>query len=116
MRTFCLLLLVAAGLSADQIYTWVTPPTTPYVDPEDVTIYNGQIDIDSPYTEPTIAYGTEIFDVDVATYGIPADGFETFFVLTLNPPSGDPPSIPEPALWPVAMLSLPAFLRKRKRR
>jgi len=115
MRYLTLIFLLAGGLSADQIYTWAISPITPYVDPEGVTIYSGVIETDEPYTEPTIQYSDETFDVDVATFGVPGPGFEDFFVLTTARPS-EPSSVPEPPLLPLigAAIAGAALIRERK--
>jgi len=106
--------LMAGGLCADQLYTWVKSPSTPYTDPEGTTIYNGAIAVDSPYTEPTIEYDGTLFNVDVASYSVPGPGYEIFFVLT-----DAPVSVPEPPLLPTfgaALLAVGALLRNRRHR
>ena len=106
LRIFLGTLLLAGTLSADQIYTWITPPTVPTIDPEDVRFYAGVIQIDAAYASPTIYYENTTFNIDVAAWGIPAPGFEDLFVLTIAP---DPPSIPEPVLWPFAGGAISGF-------
>jgi hypothetical protein len=110
MRVFtliCLFFAVITALRADPLYTWITPPITPYVNPEGTTVYSGIIVDDSgAYPERTVQYEGKTFDVDVATFRYPDPNEVDFFVLTLGSGADDPASIPEPNLFPSVFIAL----------
>jgi hypothetical protein len=103
----CLFIAALGALPADPLYTWITPPTTPYVNPEGTTVYSGIIVDDSGvYPGRTVQYEGEIFDVDVATFRYPNPNEVDFFVLTLAPGVDTPASVPEPNLLPSVFIVL----------
>jgi hypothetical protein len=110
-------LLLAGTLSADQIYTWVSPPSEFGTEANVTPLYDGIIEIPAAYAEPTIEYNGVTYDVDVANYSSPSQGLEEFYVLTVAP---DRPisGVPEPALLPAVGAALVgiAAIRKRKPR
>lgn len=117
LRVLIGVLLVAGCLSADQIYTWVAPPNEFGTEPDQTPLYDGIIEIAEPYAAPTIAYGGVTYDIDVANYNSPESGLEEFYVMTVADPD-PPPSIPEPALWPLTGIALAGIgvLKNRKTR
>jgi hypothetical protein len=117
----CLLLSVIGGLTADPLYTWVDPPVIPDVNPDGTTVYSGIImDESGLYFGPTVQYGGQTFNIDVATFQYPALNEVDFFVLSLTSRSSDPSSIPEPNFLPITLsvlvTSALCFIRAAHRR